>query len=68
MIKDISQNAWGEYRARYIDRFGNVCRVRGTYALGVPLSWYDTEGNYMVICGYDQNRIIEKTETIRIEQ
>ena len=46
------------YHGRYTDRRGNICAVRGTYALGVPLSWHDAHGNYMVICGSDQGRLV----------
>ena len=52
------------YHARYTDRRGNTCAVSGTYALGVPLSWYDGQGNYLVICGVNQNRLSPQAVTI----
>jgi hypothetical protein len=57
MITDIQERFDG-YHARYTDRLGNVCNVQGTWALGAALSWYDRHGNYMVICGHDQRRLV----------
>jgi hypothetical protein len=63
MIRNVTEKYDG-YHGEYVDARGNVEKVRGTYALGVPLSWYDAQGNYVVICGHDQGRLVAITESI----
>jgi hypothetical protein len=53
------------YHGIYTDRLGNTCKVKGTFAFGFLLSWYDEQGNYMVICGHDQKRLVDTSETVR---
>ncbi len=57
MVRDIRE--WiGGYKGTYVDREGNVRRVTGTFALGPRLSWYDETGNYVVVDGVDQKRLV----------
>lgn len=47
------------YHGVYTDKNGNRHKVKGTFALGPTLSWYNETGDYMVICGSDQGRTAE---------
>jgi hypothetical protein len=46
------------YHGVYTDKNGVSCKVKGTFALGAALSWYNKDGDYMVICGHDQGRLV----------
>lgn len=64
MITGIRERIDG-YHAIYTDERGNSCCVKGTFALGPQMSWYDKHGDYHVICGHDQKRSLG--EAIRIK-
>lgn len=66
MVDQITERIDG-YHGRYTDRLGASCHVRGTYAVGVPLSWVSDSGDYMVICGHDQRRLVDTAERVMIK-
>ncbi len=64
MIRNIVEKIDG-YHGEYVDRFGKACKVKGTYALGVPMSWHDDKGNWLEICGHNQGRDVETLIEVR---
>ena len=53
MLKQVVQKIDG-YHGVYETATGRLLKVKGTFALGPVLSWYDENGHWVVIDGIDQ--------------